>query len=55
MIVNFMLWSILRSQSENMRQSAKEEEIKARNVADTSVQLAGSSCPKAVQNQLFLH
>lgn len=54
MIVNLTLLSTLRSQSENVRQSAKEEDMKVRNVADTGIQLTSSSCPKAVQNQLFL-
>lgn len=39
MIVNLTLLSTLRSQSENVRQSAKEEDMKVRNVADTGIQL----------------
>lgn len=43
-----LLCVLRRSVSENLRQYAKEEEMKVSDTEDTEVEVSGSSCPKSV-------
>lgn len=54
MAVSLELLSILRRcLSENLKQYAKEEEMKVRNTEDTGVHISGCNCSKVVWHWLF--